>query len=571
MGFVALLVWSFATNAYVTQTVETTTRSRYTTGTTIQQQQRLVHTNTNTTNTNTNTTTKSRNGRPSLRKDRNRWKRLQPQHGGTVYGDHDDFRIGKSCHWRRRHAAMMFFSKPYYWDCRDCGSFTNEWRDCRVLTPRGKCPRFAFQDWDGPRPRSASTYNPDSPSPYPVRVLTSYGVGKVRQVEYEQAQCDMTMTSTCFDMNKCTTPNAKPTNGNNSSTSSNNSSFVFSQVLAMPIAVYAYPGTAPKDLKKALTPQTSSYYWTTTSPKIRQVQDPSEACLLIVYHKDVQEAMQSASWNGGRNHYVYNILRPIGDINYELASLGSVVATEAQLRWGYDIPLPLPALWSPPVAPAQTTTDVRDDSESPLPLKLELHRPRRLLLSFRGSVQDTIQPYYQHRWLAAEYLYGDPNTNVEIDVQCKHKTALFGELKTIRPYDDVSTFDDLMVNATFGFCPGGSHVTSFRFTEVLSVGGIPVVLPEVVEPFAPELDWSKCVVRVSQARIVDLPRILMAISPEQVRQRQVECQRLYQFIRNEPGKALGLVTTLKVWVIRIQQAVQAAQLRAELNADDTLD
>ncbi len=83
------------------------------------------------------------------------------------------------------------------------------------------------------------------------------------------------------------------------------------------------------------------------------------------------------------------------------------------------------------------------------------------------------------------------------------------------------------------------------------------------------LDWYKyCVVRVSQARIVDLPRLLMAISPERAREQQLECQRLCEFIRNEPGEALGLVTTLKVWRIRISQA---AQLRAELNADHTLD
>ena len=134
---------------------------------------------------------------------------------------------------------------------------------------------------------------------------------------------------------------------------------------------------------------------------------------------------------------------------------------------------------------------------------------------------------YQHRWLAAEYLYEE--SDVAIDVQCKHKT-LWGDTVTFAPYDNPSqnNFDDLMVNSTFAYCPGGSHVTSFRFTEVLSAGSIPVLLPEIVTPFFPEVDWDDCVIRVSQARIVDLPRILRTITPESIRTRQANCQRLYR-------------------------------------------
>jgi hypothetical protein len=187
----------------------------------------------------------------------------------------------------------------------------------------------------------------------------------------------------------------------------------------------------------------------------------------------------------------------------------------------------------------------------------DLHRPRRLLLSFRGSIQDTLQPYYQHRWLAAEYLHGEPL--VEINVQCKHKTWR-GDRTITAAYDTLeedgaSTFDDLMLNSTFGFCPGGSHVTSFRFTEVLSAGGIPVILPEIVPPLVPELDWTGCVVTVSQARIVDLPRILAGMSEQDIHIRQRECHRLYQFIRNEPGKPMALTTPLRLWTTRLKQAV----------------
>lgn len=181
---------------------------------------------------------------------------------------------------------------------------------------------------------------------------------------------------------------------------------------------------------------------------------------------------------------------------------------------------------------------------------------------------------YQHRWLAAEYLYEE--SDVAIDVQCKHKT-LWGDTVTFAPYDNPSqnNFDDLMVNSTFAFCPGGSHVTSFRFTEVLSAGSIPVLLPEIVTPFFPEVDWDDCVIRVSQARIVDLPRILRAITPESIRTRQVNCQRLYRnFLhpqersnenRHVVSKNYGFLTTaLKVWQLRLGKQNYSNQLQSRV-------
>jgi hypothetical protein len=178
-------------------------------------------------------------------------------------------------------------------------------------------------------------------------------------------------------------------------------------------------------------------------------------------------------------------------------------------------------------------------------ISLDPHRPRRLLLSFKGSIQDTLQPYYQHRWIAAEYWPTDPanHADVQVDVQCKHKT-LQGTRKVIAPYDHPTSdhFDSLMLDATFGFCPGGSGVSSYRLVEVLRAGGIPVLPPEIVTPFWPEWDWSACVVRVSQARIVDLPRLLRQTSRLEIQERQTECQRLYHALI-EREKAPPAATT----------------------------
>ncbi len=483
----------------------------------------------------------------------NGWQRLKPSHGGTVYGEFDSFTTGKSCRWQptsyyypnKLLSWILFASRANFlgsWVCRDCGEarFTS-WEQCPLLQPRGKCPSFEYQGWEEPRPRSASTYDPFSSSPYPVRLITSYGVGKVRKVEYEQPQC-LSLRKPCFDMDRCTTGSGSE------------------RKLMEPIPVFAYPGQAQKDLKDTLG---DSKY---PKSSIQIVNNHEQACLLIAHSDELYNAETSDFWNLGVNHFVYGVTKPITEgVHYDMAAIGSVVITEAQLRPEYDIPLPLPAIWQ-----LQNLYEHMPRAREAIQ---DLHRPRKYLLTFKGSLQDTLQPYYQHRWLAAEFLHQEPDVN--IDVQCKHKT-LWGDTVTFAPYDNPSqdNFDDLMVNSTFAFCPGGSHVTSFRFTEVLSAGAIPVLLPEIVTPFYPEVDWSECVIRVSQTRIIDLPRVLRAIPPEEIRNRQLQCQRLYQTFlqaRESEGKkdsttAGYLGAALKIWRLRLEKQHHGDELANLLRA-----
>ena len=497
----------------------------------------------------------------------NGWQRLKPSHGGSVYGEIDSFTTGKSCRWQptsfyypNKVMSWIFFaSRANFlgtWICRDCGHGTSSaWESCPVLQPRGKCPSFEYQSWEEPKPRSASTYDPFSSSPYPVRLITSYGVGKVRKVEYEQPQC-LSLRKPCFDMDRCV-------------------STIYSseRKLLQPLPVFAYPGQAQIDLEDAINGReiiSSDTIEDSMFPTaaIRIVDDPGTACLLIAHADDLDSAKASHSWNLGVNHYVYGVKTPISeDVHYDMAALGSVAITEAQLRPEFDISLPLPAIWQ--------LENLYDRNPSSRLRVKDLHRPRKYLLTFKGSIQDTLQPYYQHRWLAAEYLHQESDVN--IDVQCKHKT-LWGDTVTFASYDNPlqDNFDDLMVNSTFAFCPGGSHVTSFRFTEVLSAGAIPVLLPEIVTPFFPEVDWSDCVIRVSQARIVDLPRVLRAIPMEEIRDRQLQCRRLFRsFLQpishgasgeNADAKSTDLTTAgylaaaLKIWHLRVEKQNHGNQL-----------
>lgn len=319
----------------------------------------------------------------------NGWERLKPSHGGSVYGEKDPLTIGKSCifqpssffYTNKVLSWIFFFSRSSFsgkWICRDCGGEQQQnnlessmrWEDCKILQRRGKCPAFEFQGWDLPKPRSASTYDPTSHHSHPVRLITSYGVGKVRKVEYEQPQC-LGLTKPCFDMNRCTTIT---TNGT-----------INDRKLIQPLPVFAYAGQALIDLEEAMNDESLSSSDITdstipTKTKIRIVDDPREACLLICHIDDLKKVKTSPSWNLGVNHYVYGVTKPIEEnLHFDMSSLGSVVMTDAQIRVGYDISLPLPALWTSKNLPDPRILD-------------DLHRPRKFLLTFKGSIQDTLQP-----------------------------------------------------------------------------------------------------------------------------------------------------------------------------------
>jgi hypothetical protein len=126
----------------------------------------------------------------------------------------------------------------------------------------------------------------------------------------------------------------------------------------------------------------------------------------------------------------------------------------------------------------------------------------------------------------------------------------------VQPYDnDDKNYDeeysDMMWNSTFGFAPGGSGAGSFRFGEILSTGGIPVLVVDDhqqsssssswVPPLYPEeaigtaggnssSTWKQCIVFVEERYLIDLPRILRRMSATEIRQRREHCWRLFQNI-----------------------------------------
>jgi Exostosin family len=298
---------------------------------------------------------------------------------------------------------------------------------------------------------------------------------------------------------------------------------------------------------------------------LQRTYHPSDACLLIIApdscsNTNASELLQHL-YDYGRNHFIWDNGNCAGGypddpfdvtMNYQYAALANGAMTDDIVRRGYDVPLPRVAHSSMLL---RTTRLPVDDA------------PRHYLLSFKGTINDWPQFWYYHRWMAVEYWNHTTSTttkakesDIVVDVQCDDGG---------RNYTS-SDYVTLLLNSTFGFAPGGASVGSYRFGEVLGLGGIPVVLQDFVSPMWPELDWSGCILKVSEARLVDLPRILRAISKEEIRSRQQRCKVLFQ--QTIGWKKVGIemweidngvrsfLTAMKVWNWRIQD-YHAKQMR----------
>lgn len=323
--------------------------------------------------------------------------------------------------------------------------------------------------------------------------------------------------------------------------------------------------------------------------ELRRIDDHSQACLVLVepgQYGSADELYNSEHWRAsqnGQNHFIWKYSRigwdrlggMYGDVPFSTsfsvgkAAVAAESLTRAHMRPQYDMVLPLERKWGRPVAPSQ----------------VDVHRPRTHLLSFRGRIFYYQHPYFQHRWLAYQYWdrsfdakdHNISSQDVVIDVECVHINRWDISKKTVvHPYQSSSSsYEDMMWNSVFGFAPGGSAVGSFRFGEILSTGGIPVVVGvDFVPPLAPEVDWSSCVVYVTESRIIDLPSILRSIPESEVRQRQTACWHLFHSVygdRRYPADLssdglwrgddrVTFTLAMELWALRVFNSILTARV-----------
>lgn len=415
----------------------------------------------------------------------------------------DDLMHGKSC-----------TTDGTHWTCRDCGLHCDNnktYTDCPVIPEKRKCDKEQFiRPWDDPIMLS-STLDMQA-SIHPARELVRmypFYEKRLRATRKEEKRLGMKRLAcrdgvrdrTCFDLSKCE-----------------------SAVDGGPIKVYVYnnedkgPSTSYSYLKKVVDDH---------SGVIAQVTDESEACLKVLScqhdklgvepFQSFDELLKHPGWNQGENHFIWLAGRCFqqhfdfpftGAINFQKAALSNPNYYDLTFRYGFDMMHP----YYPEKHEAMPHLKSIDELET---------KPRKYLLTFKGSgVPVMTSPWYQHRNIA--FKYWEEEEDVILDYRCMVNAA---DTYAYRYPDYVG----IMTDSKFVFCPGGASPSTYRFYEALMMGAIPVVTSDLVEPFSPDIDWSTCIVRISHARIVDLPRLLrQAYNEGAIQERRSECLKLFR-------------------------------------------
>ncbi|GKY94814.1 hypothetical protein MPSEU_000446600 [Mayamaea pseudoterrestris] len=112
------------------------------------------------------------------------------------------------------------------------------------------------------------------------------------------------------------------------------------------------------------------------------------------------------------------------------------------------------------------------------------------------------------------------------------------------------TYHDILVKSKFAAAPRGDNLFSFRFTEVLSAGAIPVVHSDGwVMPLRPELvNWSEsCAIIIPEAQMNETERILRAIGDDERCRRQRNCFDLFEkYFATPSGTIRGVIEGLEL-------------------------
>lgn len=397
-----------------------------------------------------------------------------------------------------------------------------------LSSQRGACPEFPKTvDWDTPFPQSHSFMDPTASHHATRNILSFYDI----KDRYEQIPCTM-KDDFCFDLSKCSTTG--------------------------PLTVYAH-GNGTTLANQYVTNAAHRH------PKtIQQVFSPSNACLLVLTcdsFRSFEQLVSSPTWKDGQNHFVWynthcfraHYSRTFDKHNYAKAAIASSTLTDASIRLGYAMPRTQ--------VRGSLTKEFAAPKHMPQYIPMSIGMPRRWLLGYKGRIAAQYpHPWFQHRWLAYEF-WNDEEKDVVIDTKCWGK---FAGYKGKKEYDNVVDYSEMLWNSTFAFCPGDANAGSYRFSEALGLGAIPVVTPKFVPPFEPDIDWSTCVVRVSEARIVDLPRLLRNMPSHEIQRRQRRRLELFQktmgWVQDGDQWRLdsgmnAFAVSLKIWAMRVKKSI----------------
>ncbi|KAH7433065.1 hypothetical protein KP509_07G053300 [Ceratopteris richardii] len=274
-------------------------------------------------------------------------------------------------------------------------------------------------------------------------------------------------------------------------------------------------------------PAQPSQYFANIDKSRYYTDDPDMACLFFVFvdtpglYRSEIHPRDLPYWHGGLNH----VLITFGDkwlnkapypesIGY--ASAMATVMHETLYRPGFDVSIPLP--------PKRHFPDLRRLG----PFE------RKYLMTFRGLRylfnDGTLRSSADFRGMhnGADIIVvtscrhsshtGIRKENATLDEECRRDEALYDSYK----------FEDLM-NSTFGLAPAGRQPASYRFAEILSAGGVPILIVDnYVRPFETLVQWHRCALQFPSTEIHRIISVIRSMKPEEVERRQRYCIQVYE-------------------------------------------
>lgn len=150
----------------------------------------------------------------------------------------------------------------------------------------------------------------------------------------------------------------------------------------------------------------------------------------------------------------------------------------------------------------QRLFDSRWHATFPYPLHFnQAVRPRApaeavMLAGFTGGLNAPVR----HRM--AELLRNTPGFAIRIT------DGIWGRILFSAAEDEAKVrYADDLSRVRFALCPKGNGLGTIRFYEALETGRVPVVISDRWMPPA-DIDWSRCMIRVPESEIAELPKIL---------------------------------------------------------------
>jgi hypothetical protein len=107
--------------------------------------------------------------------------------------------------------------------------------------------------------------------------------------------------------------------------------------------------------------------------------------------------------------------------------------------------------------------------------------------------------------------------------------------------DDSNNYIKILTQSVFAGAPRGDQLFSYRFSEILSAGAIPVMYnSELLLPFHGVINWTDCAVLIEPGQ--DTLDIITAISPDRVCEMQKCALDVWdKYVSSRSGWVRGLI------------------------------